>query len=100
MASPYLDHFHSFITIKLQSPESTFTTEDMVAWVQKRDSTRDQPQHVKNIVDHLMKRVVNYKGRDDFDPPSTVADDLFFQLDKNLFRRYVPEKDGPPFRKR
>jgi endonuclease len=97
MRSPYLNHFESFIDANLTSPETTFTKEDMVAWVQQRDSRRSGTEHVRNIVEHLLKRVTNYNLRDDNDPPSRLHDDLFFMLESNLFRRYLPEKDPPPF---
>ncbi len=97
MRSPYLNHFESFIGANLPSPESTFTKEDMVAWVQKRDSRRGKPEHARNIIEHLLKRVTNYDLRDDNDPPSRVHDDLFFMFEPNLFRQYLPEKDPSPF---
>ena len=78
MRSLYLSHFVSFINTNLPSPESTLTKEDIVAWVQKRDSRRGRPEHVRNIVEHLLKRVANYDLRDDNDPPSRSHDDLFF----------------------
>jgi hypothetical protein len=95
--SPYLNHFETFIGANLPSRERTFTKEEMVAWVQKRDSRRSLPEHVTNIIDHLLKRVTNYDLRDDNDPPSGLHDDLFFMLQPNMFRRFIPGIDPPPF---
>jgi hypothetical protein len=95
--SPYLNHFETFISAKLPSSHSTFTKEDIVAWVQSRDVRRNGPGHVRNIVEHLLKRVTNYSLRDDNDPPSRVHDDLFYMLESNLFRRYQPGVDPAPF---
>jgi len=97
MSNTYLSHFQSFIDTKLTSSESTFTKEDMVDWVQRRDSRRKRPEHTRNIIEHLLKRVTNYELRDDNDPPSRAHDDLFFMLEPNRFRQYLPEKDPPPF---
>jgi hypothetical protein len=88
----YLNHFHSFIEVKLPTFEDCFTKEDMVAWVQARDN-----KTTYNIVEHLLKRTTNYDLRDDNEPPSRIHDDLFFMVVPNLFRRYQAGVDPEPF---
>jgi len=90
MAS-YLNHFQSFISANLPSDEDCFTKDDMVAWIQARDSRTPE-----NIVGHLLKRTTNYELRDKNEPPSTLHDDLFFMIETNVFRRYRPGVDPVP----
>ena len=80
----YLEHFHSFIQQKLPMFNDTFTLKEMIDWIRRREPQR-KPQ---NIRDHLLKRTVNYEERNKFVPPPTSADDLFFSIEPNLFRRY------------
>ena len=89
----YLEHFHTFIRKKLPTYNDTFTVKDAIDWVQSREPQR-RPQ---NIRDHLLKRTTNYKERVKFVPPPGSADDLFFGIPPNLFRRYQLGVDPEPF---
>src|SRR6266496_4505949 len=89
----YPKHFKAFIQRFLPTFNETFTVEDMIAWVQSTEPQR-KPMYIR---DHLLKRTTNYEPRDNFDPPSSTADDLFFQVGPNLVGRYQPDVDPKPF---
>jgi hypothetical protein len=93
MMLSYPQHFNLFIQEKLPTYTNTFTVEDTISWVQFTEPGLT-PKYIR---DHLLKRTTNHESRDNFIPPSTLADDLFFQIGPNLFRRYQSGVDPEPF---
>lgn len=75
-------------------PGDTFTRDQAVSWF-----AENYPKIKKGTVTaHLMRLSTNVASRHQYSPRSDGSDDVFFKLDRQTFRLYVPGQDPAPLK--